>query len=222
MISSNNLLLPIINMALYNRKGLKLILLSIKMLQMLGCATIFRKNYLSVSKLAATTTVMSGAILVADRLSRVSGMLVGDISLVTVTYNLKFGFHRDGLPTVCGSIKTQLPLACNRCLGTMNLDVNGVFSVLVAKDDKQAEKYFNKFCKYDVITAENGNIVLEDFLEDEVILEIPALVSHTNLNCQMEMGMPSLKEDNTTKDNDTCDMYRPFSKLQSLISESNE
>lgn len=105
--------------------------------------------------------------------SRISDLLADNDG--TVTVDLSFYRNESGLPAVKGQISGELSLVCQRCLEPVSIAIDNTIDLVLVGSDEDAERLQGG---YETYLVEEGRIVLQDFVEDEVLLNIPQLVMH--------------------------------------------
>ncbi len=92
-----------------------------------------------------------------------------------VAVYLEFIRTDTGLPTIKGTLDTTISLQCQRCLGLYNFEINSEFEVVLITTDAEAERLQDS---YDTWLVENDKIFIKDFVEDELLLSLPAIAKH--------------------------------------------
>jgi uncharacterized protein len=86
-----------------------------------------------------------------------------------------------GLTVVYGSIQTRLTVVCQRCNDELGLDLVQDFTYSPVKADYESDELPDN---YDMIELdEDGEINLRELIEDELILAIPIVPTHNEVNC---------------------------------------
>jgi len=97
----------------------------------------------------------------------------GNNKLIEV--NLEFTRTDTRLPVIKGQIKGELQMVCNRCLDATDLTIDTTFEVVLVSSDAQAERLQEGF---DIWLVEDQKLFLRDFIEDEILLAMPIVISH--------------------------------------------
>ena len=92
-----------------------------------------------------------------------------------IEVDLEFSRSDTGLPLIKGQIKAELQMVCNRCLDATNLTVDTSINVVLVSSDEQAERLQESF---DIWLVEDQTLYLLDFIEDEILLAMPIVISH--------------------------------------------
>ncbi|PID46319.1 MAG: hypothetical protein CSB47_05170 [Proteobacteria bacterium] len=105
--------------------------------------------------------------------SRMADILADNSGAVSVS--LSFLRNESGLPAIKGQVTGELSLTCQRCLEPTSVAIDNSIEVVLVSTDEEAERLQGG---YDTYLVEDGRIILQDFVEDEVLLNIPLLVVH--------------------------------------------
>ncbi len=138
--------------------------------------------------LADTRGELKGQLPVSN-LDRLTEVLVDDSGSVQV--DLFFG--REGkIPKVEGNIKAALQLQCQNCLEAVEWSFDGNIKLGIVKTIEQANRLPEDF---EPLMLEEEKILLKHFIEDELLLNLPAFPKHehecfaleikTNTNAQL-------------------------------------
>ncbi|KAA6186318.1 hypothetical protein F2Q65_05845 [Thiohalocapsa marina] len=112
--------------------------------------------------------------------SRLAPLLTDHDGLVW--YRLEFGRDARGFETVTGRIEATLPLSCQRCNGSLALDVVSDLSLALVEGLDQAAALPDS---YDPLLLGDRLIRPSDLIEDELILAVPAVPRHADGDCRM-------------------------------------
>ena len=139
-------------------------------------------DYADPLRLCALGKAYEGAIPLAD-LPRLAPLLTsteGEAAFV-------LAFERDARrrPTVRVRVKARLPVQCQRCLGSMMLDVDADSLLVVVSGPDEAERLPDGL---DPLLVENGKLELRSVIEDELILAIPPAPVHRPEDCGVRLG----------------------------------
>ena len=92
-----------------------------------------------------------------------------------IEVNLEFTRTDTRLPVIKGHIKAELQMICNRCLESTDVTIDSTLEVVLVSSDEQAERLQEKF---DIWLVEDQKLFLQDFIEDEILLALPIVISH--------------------------------------------
>ena len=92
-----------------------------------------------------------------------------------IEVNLEFTRTDTRLPVIKGHIKAELQVICNRCLESTDVTIDSTLEVVLVSSDEQAERLQEKF---DIWLVEDQKLFLQDFIEDEILLALPIVISH--------------------------------------------
>lgn len=100
--------------------------------------------------------------------------------------NVKLEFTRTDtrLPVIKGHIAANLGMLCNRCLKSADVDVETHLEVVLVSSDGEAERLQQGF---DTWLVEDKQIFLRDFIEDEILLALPVVVTHEECNASRKL-----------------------------------
>lgn len=106
-----------------------------------------------------------------------------------------------------GSCQTQVSVRCERCLEPMSIKIENDFAYGLVFSDEQA-KHLSKELE-PALLDEFGQLELQELLEDELLLSLPAVPKHENEHCFAELERLNAQTLELKKDN-------PFSVLNTL------
>lgn len=98
-----------------------------------------------------------------------------------VDYVLNFGVDDGGVPGVTGTVKTVLPLECQRCMEEMEFPVSLKIQLALVKSRQAAQQLPENYDPLLVIPDEE--ISVESIIEDELILALPQVAMHEMKDC---------------------------------------
>ncbi|WP_221795053.1 YceD family protein [Oceanobacter mangrovi] len=107
-----------------------------------------------------------------------------------------------------GSCSTRVAMVCQRCLGTVEIEVDSQFSLGLVFDDEQAKQLPRSLEPVEM--DENGILDLWEVVEDEVLLALPMFPMHSESECRIQQPEP----ENTTSGNEK--RPNPFDVLAQL------
>lgn len=116
-------------------------------------------------------------------LDRLAALLVNNIG--DVETQLDFAKDAQGLRTIRGSIKAELPLQCQRCLQAVLYPVNIKLSLAMVINAEQSERLPQA---YDPLLFVTSMLSLSALIEDELILALPLVAKHVDEACHMTNG----------------------------------
>lgn len=105
--------------------------------------------------------------------SRIADLLADDSGAVSV--ELSFLKNESGLSVIKGHVTGEISLVCQRCLEPVSIAIDNSIDLVLVGSDEEAERLQGS---YETYLVEEGRIILQDFVEDEVLLNIPQLVMH--------------------------------------------
>jgi len=113
--------------------------------------------------------------------SRLREMLLEDVGEMHATF--RFSRRKDSV-LVAGNLQTRFQLQCQRCLEPMVHDVDEQFEFVFAKSEQAAHDMPETLDP--VVLDDNGQIHVVDLFEDELILYLPTVARHDELeHCEL-------------------------------------
>ncbi len=110
-------------------------------------------------------------------------------------YRLHFRQNEGGRYIVTGEISSTVDMVCQRCMQPVTTDVAATVAVAFVTSEAQAEKITED---YEPCFVDDDQVVLREFIEDEMILALPLVATHVKLDCQSwfkENSEPEFKEE---------------------------
>jgi len=161
-------------------------------------------KYVDPRKLADRGIQLTGVIAV-NEMTELSQMLVQSNAEVMTELN----FSRDELRirTISGSAKVTVPVQCQRCLESVDVDLSANLNLAISYNEEKAQtlpKY------YDPLIVEGDDLELLPLIEQELILSLPIVSYHSDCSIQTSFG-----DGNTVATAET-EKPNPFSVLASL------
>lgn len=126
-----------------------------------------------------------------------------------VEVNLEFTRTETCLPVIKGQIKAEMQMVCNRCLDSTGLLVDAKPEVVLVSSDEQAERLQEGF---DIWLVEDQKLFIQDFIEDELLLAMPLVISHDECEPARKL-IEALPEDENSEEQQ---QENPFAALKDL------
>ena len=166
-------------------------------------------------KLFARNGILAAALPLA-KLQRLTDSLHDDSGVVAV--NLLFGTDEDKKRVLTGTLDTTVKVLCQRCLQEMTLELHCSLRLKVCSNEQ--ELYDLPETEDGIIMEEEGLNILE-VIEDELILSLPLVPVHADVNCSAFLNALTQAETGAQgKGNSTDDKQRekqnPFAVLATL------
>ena len=98
----------------------------------------------------------------------------------TVHIDLEFGQDGLNIKYLRGKVRSELELICQRCLQPMKFSVDAEPCLGIVTSQAQAERLPEN---YEPLLVETGLMPLAAIIEDELILNLPAVPRHEDENC---------------------------------------
>lgn len=124
-----------------------------------------------------------GGSLALKNMPRLLELILSDKGSVDVALN--FMLTETGLPLIKGNIKTNLKMQCQRCLQAVDIAITSQLKVVLIKTDTEAEVLQEGF---DTWLVKNESIFLQDFVEDEILLNLPYIAKHEKCELAKELS----------------------------------
>ncbi len=106
--------------------------------------------------------------------ARFSAILADDSGDVVI--DAKFGWTEDRLPVATGTQTSNVNLSCQRCLQALASELTSQFSLVFIASEADAAELPEEIDP--VVMGDSDDIHVVDFIEDELILQLPARVIH--------------------------------------------
>jgi len=94
---------------------------------------------------------------------------------------LDFDLDEFGVPQVVGLLKTDLALVCQRCLERYDYPVKIDLSLNWVRSEQELKKLP---LRYEPFLVESIPLRLNDVIEDELLLALPAIAMHDLKDCE--------------------------------------
>lgn len=139
---------------------------------------------------------------------RFSGLLAsqhGDVSAA-----VRFGMH-GAQPVAKGHLHTTVALQCQRCLEPVSVDIKAEFAFGFIREESEADALVDELDP--VLVDDNGETSAVEFLEDELILQVPVRVVHSDEQQCNPVVIDAVNADHAPDTN----THNPFSDLGELL-----
>jgi uncharacterized protein len=121
-----------------------------------------------------------------------------------VAVNFEFVRSEFDVPMIVGQLITSLDLECQRCLGHLEMPMELEFQLMIDADDEMV-----RASSIDTLYSDEGFIDIFEVIEDELILAIPLVALHENIECNEHWRVAASAPD-------TADRENPFAVLKQL------
>ena len=164
-------------------------------------------------RLVEQSRILDGNIPVGD-FPRLKELLFdqGEDDEALVRVHLEFTRTDTRLPVVVGQISADLFMLCQRCLSSAIERFDTDFSVVFVSSDQQAEKLQEG---HDTWLVEDQRLFLRDFIEDEILLALPLVVSHESCEPVKEL-IEARPQDSGSVEENVDEKVNPFAALKDL------
>ncbi|MDH3220006.1 MAG: YceD family protein [Gammaproteobacteria bacterium] len=121
-----------------------------------------------------------------------------------VAVSFEFVRSEFDVPMIVGKLKTSLDLECQRCLGRLEMPMELEFQLMIDADDEMV-----RASSIDTLYSDDGFIDVFEVIEDELILAIPLVALHENIECNEYWRVAASAPE-------TADRENPFAVLKQL------
>lgn len=151
-----------------------------------------------------------------NKLPRLRELLSSDTGHVKVSF--EFIHNEAYLPTIKAHIKVNLHLTCQRCLKTVEHEVDHHLALVLVKTEVQETQLQDS---YDTYLVEEDVIFLPNLIEDELMLALPISIKHQ----QCDMVSPETDiffstndgvDDTSNDESNNLSKENPFDILKKL------
>ncbi len=129
-------------------------------------------DFIDPVRYADTKQALAGAV-PFSRMQRLTDIVSNRDGVAEV--ELLFDVDAQGTRTVHGRVRTEVWLACQRCLQPMSLPVDSVISLGIIATEHDAERLPEA---YDPLLVGDQPLPLAELVEDEILLTLPAFPRH--------------------------------------------
>ena len=126
-----------------------------------------------------------------------------------VFIHLDFRVDEDRRYIATGSLTAQVQVVCQRCMGAVPHDLALDLSLAFVYDEDHAKNIPNS---YDPVVMTDGDVILADMVEQEIILALPIVAYHEESGC----NPTAVKYASSTDDAPDDEKPNPFSILAQL------
>lgn len=126
-----------------------------------------------------------------------------------VDVELTFGIDESGIRYLRGRLAALLTLTCQRCLGPLEYPIENEFQLALVQSDSEVSSLPEQ---YEPLLVETTPLHMLDMLEDEILLSIPHIPSHSEEACTIRTYVDAggeAEQQNEARDN-------PFAVLEKL------
>jgi uncharacterized protein len=167
-------------------------------------------------KLFARNGILAAA-LPLKKLPRLTDSLHDDAG--TVEVNLLFATDEDKKRILSGTLDTSVKVLCQRCLQEMELELHCTLNLLACNSEEELQELPET--EDGIVMDEDGLNVL-DVIEDELILSLPLVPAHADINCSSFLNALTQAETSAQGRNQNSasnDKLNPFAVLATLKDE---
>ncbi len=136
---------------------------------------------------------------------RVTELLLDDSGRVTV--RVRFGVDESDVIYLDGVVSANIQLPCQRCMEPMSTLISSSFDMGLIRDEDDSSSLPDK---YEPLLVDDKEFSLFGFIEDELILAVPVVVTHSMDECSASRYL----QDTTVVEEE--EKENPFQVLEQL------
>jgi len=161
-------------------------------------------------RIAAENGVLNGTLALAA-LPRLAATLDDTDGRVAIA--LTTGIDGQGFRFIQGVLRTEVALACQRCLGSLRLALDVTVSLGLVRDEAEINRLPEDY--EPLLIPEGGSLAVVDLVEDELLLALPQIPRHDDVR---ECAAPNeIRPPEPALD---VERRQPFAVLASLLPDS--
>lgn len=134
---------------------------------------------INVLRLPEASGDLRGSYLIKD-LTRLCDSLLSQDGQVNV--ELQFGVDEEKISFVKGHIDTEVMLQCQRCMESFRHEIHDDFISAIVKTEEEGTRLPER---YDVMVLEEGMLLMQERIEDELIVSLPIVPMHDPKDCKV-------------------------------------
>jgi len=138
-------------------------------------------QHINMLRLSEPATDFQGSLLIKN-MQRLAPSLYSDEGEVTV--NLGLGTDEEGTRFCRVQLKTEVILQCQRCMEPFTYGIMSDFVHGVVSSEREAESLAEQ---YEPVIVQDGLLIVQDMVEDELILRLPIVPMHQDLECKVKL-----------------------------------
>lgn len=166
-------------------------------------------QHINMLRLSEQAADFHGSLLIKD-MQRLAPSLYNDQGEVLV--DLGLGTDEEGTRFCRVKLKADVVLQCQRCMEPFNYGIISDFVHGVVSSEREAEGLAEN---YEPVIVQDGMLIVQDMIEDELILKMPIVPMHSDQECKVKLPMA----DSTWAEEEN-DGQSPFRVLKLLKQES--
>lgn len=133
----------------------------------------------------------------------------------TIEANFQFS-QLDGRPAVAGELHGAVVLTCQRCMRPVTVEVDDTFQVLLVDEERSDEPG-----GYEPVVAKASRLDLGWLAEEQVLLALPLVPMHDDVNCAALAPAASEvvgnDDEHAGEDDEPAATHQPFRNLKDLL-----
>lgn len=158
----------------------------------------------------ARNSEVTQLVLPVSHFKRFTALLADDSGKVSA--QAKFYIGVDKMPIATGHLSTSVEVVCQRCMKPMTIDIDCDFVLAFISSEEKADLLPEEVDP--VLMDEHNEISAIDFLEDELILQLPISTLHKDESLCDAPAAVTVKENRKAEPANT---HKPFSELGKLL-----
>lgn len=162
-------------------------------------------------RLAEAGVSLHGILHVKD-MQRLCMSLASDSGEVDV--GIQCGIDQQGIRFLGGHIKAQFELQCQRCMEPYLYEIIEDFLSGIVKTEEEARELPERY--EPVFVDEEGMLIIQDVIEDELIIGLPIVPMHDPKECKVDLSKVVMGSDTGSGGDDN----NPFKVIEILRSKN--
>ena len=126
-----------------------------------------------------------------------------------ITAELDFSRREDGALLIRSRVTGTVPLTCQRCLGPMEHAIDTRSGLIVVASESAVAGVRDE--NLEPVVATDGQLILADLVEEELLLALPAAAKHENQSACAGLAEEFDGSKTSSK------THRPFEKLKDIL-----
>jgi uncharacterized protein len=135
-------------------------------------------------------------VLPIKEMQRVCESLYEDTGKIKV--DIEFGKNEQGICFLTGQLAGTLQLQCQRCMEPLAFEITNKIALAIVHTEEEADELPEG---YDSIVANDGILLIQDVVEDELIVSLPVVPMHDLKDCKVTLPLIIESEQAAQKEN---------------------
>ena len=130
-----------------------------------------------------------------------------------VYIDVEFSVDINQVVILAGTIKADVKLICQRCMGEMELPIALDFQLAFVRSEAEMERLPEG---YEATLIDNKSMMLSDIIEEEILLALPPIAKHLDESCNSDDVAEGWGSQQNEPDTEDVERKNPFDILASL------